>query len=216
MAPLNLFAYALLALAGVQAGPCRPSSSTTLLSSSLDISAPTSIEDESTTTAISSFWSSTETMISAPTLSSETSDDSSTTTDLTAIAQTTTSLEAVSTTATTATTDMELTTSATSTSAATATSEALALTCEEIPSPYKAPNGVEFRLDCTIYYDAFDDLTYIQHTTFEECMKECSMVDACTIAQYFADDALCCLIEVGFDYYTGHSGKGIAVKVVPE
>ena len=80
---------------------------------------------------------------------------------------------------------MEPTTSATTTSTATIP-EAPVFTCGEISSPYKVANGFEFRLDCTRYWKAFDNLARIEHTTFEACIKECSMVEACTIAHYDA------------------------------
>ena len=77
-------------------------------------------------------------------------------------------------------------------------------------------NDVEFRLDCTRYWEAFDDLVRVEHTTFEACIKERSMVEACTTAQYDADETRCYLTEEGFDDSRGFHRTGVAVKIVPK
>lgn len=134
---------ALIALAGVNAGQCRPSSPAVTTTTGLETTATTSIDiGDTTTVPFTSLTATESTETLAVTLSaSETSNTG------TAVASTIAPVASDTTTA--MTTDAVTTTvDATTTTVAATTSAAPAEACNGLPREYTAPRGTTFDIDC--------------------------------------------------------------------
>ncbi|KAJ4016235.1 hypothetical protein NW752_003358 [Fusarium irregulare] len=203
---------ALLAISGVNAGPCRPSSS--VVPSGLQISTTSTEVGESsatlawtstTETEVSGTLSVTVSTIETPTTSEDTATESTTTTEI-ITAGVSTAAEAETTT--TGTTVVLATTSA-------APVLQPGRDCGSVSTPYTAPNGVAYNILCnTDFEPAFFDLggLFEDATSFEECLLKCATSSGCNGVQWDNLNSYC----VSMRSYRGTMqtpGNDIAIKV---
>ncbi|KAF4959159.1 hypothetical protein FGADI_1899 [Fusarium gaditjirri] len=203
----NSLAVAFIAFAGVNAGPCRPSSSATSSEATTTIASSV----ESVTTASTSAHLMTET-----TTATSAESDVSTTTIL-SMSETSAAIESDTTTLFT-TTSQDLPTTVTTTTAAmttSAASESPAPECADLDNPYVADDGTEYELRCNWRWDSYEDLEYLVDSTMEKCIKACGQLSTCNYAQFATGNRLCILIGTGFDYSSNAPGYSVAVKHVP-
>ncbi|KAH7259317.1 uncharacterized protein BKA55DRAFT_562370 [Fusarium redolens] len=203
----NSLAVAFVAFAGVNAGPCRPSSSDTTNEATTTITSNL----ESTTKANTFILDTTET-----TTATSAHSDESTTTILT-VTETSAATESDTTTLFT-TTSQDLPTTVTTTTAAMTTSEAPetpAPQCADLANPYVADDGTGYELRCNWRFDGYADLEYYTDSTMEKCIKACGQNGDCNYAQFETEYSLCILIGTGFDYSSNSPGFAVAVKQRP-
>ncbi|RBR07235.1 uncharacterized protein FIESC28_10734 [Fusarium coffeatum] len=169
---------AFLVISGVNAGPCRPSSS--VISSGLE-TATTSIEvAEPTTTLLSTLT--TETEVSETLSVTIASTEGVTTTEASDTAHDTTTTEAATTemaTTTEAATTAETTTALATTSAAPAPVPVRNHECKDLVSPYMAPNGASYNFDCNTSPSSYFPVDFYDVTSFEQCLFQCSLSSDC-------------------------------------
>ncbi|SCO91889.1 uncharacterized protein FRV6_16017 [Fusarium oxysporum] len=184
----NSLAVAFVAFAGVNAGPCRPSSSATSSEATTTITS----NAESVATASTSVQDTTET-------TTATSAESDVSTTLILSVQ-------------------DLPTTITTTTAAMITSEAPdapAPQCADLDNPYSADDEIEYELYCNWRFDGYEDIAYQQDSTMEKCIKACGQLDACNYAQFETENSLCILIATGFDYSSNRPGFAVAARQRP-
>lgn len=203
----NSLAVAFVAFAGVNAGPCRPSSSTTSSEATTTITS----NAESVATVSTSVQDTTETT----TATSAESDVS--TTIILSVSETSAAIESDTTTLFT-TTSQDLPTTITTTTAAMTTSEAPdapAPQCADLDNPYFADDEIEYELYCNWRFDGYEDIGYQQDSTMEKCIKACGQLGACNYAQFETENSLCILIATGFDYSSNKPGFAVATRQRP-
>jgi hypothetical protein len=209
------FLVAFVALVGVNAGPCRPSSS----GSSMETTTSMSSAVESTVTASTFFTQASETVIATVSESEipTTTIMSSTIKTSTAVESDTTTLSDPDTTTLVTTNAPSLLASVTATIEATSSSEAPeapTAQCADLANPY-TDEGFLYELRCDWGWDSYQDLDYITDSTMEKCIKACSRNDDCDNAQFQTSNKLCILIGTGFDYSSNKPGTSNAVKNRP-
>ena len=197
---------ALLAISGVNAGPCRPSSS--VVPSGFQISTTSTEVGESSATH--AWTSTTETEVSGTlsitvsTIETPTASEDTATEIITA---------GVSTAAEAETTTTETTIALATTSAAPGLQPGR--DCCSVSTPYTAPNGVAYNILCnTDFEPAFFDLggLFEDATSFEECLLKCATSSGCNGVQWDNLNSYC----VSMRSYRGTMqipGNDIAIKV---
>lgn len=185
---------ALLTISGVNAGPCRPSSS--VISSDIE-TAKTSVGVAEPTTGPTSTLT-TEVEISgtfsvtlstaegvATTESSTTGEDTAITVDITTTEATTT--EGLTTIEAATTTEDATSTAETTTAIATTSAEPIPEPrhdCGALANPYTTPNGVSYDIQCNA--DVLDftvrSIDIVAH--FDECLSKCSTTSGCMGVRY--------------------------------
>lgn len=176
---------ALIALAGVNAGPCRPSSSVVTTTTSLETTATMSADiDETTTVLFTSLATTESTETLAVTLSASETAVASTT----AVASDTTTV--VTTDAATTTADTTTTTAAATTSAAPAEA------CHGLPREYTTPQGTTFDIECgsspSEYFRIFDQP---DASDFKTCVDICAENLLCSGAIWYQGNSGCYLVD---------------------
>ncbi|KAF4456891.1 hypothetical protein F53441_1102 [Fusarium austroafricanum] len=177
MNPLGILAgsFALVALAGVEAGPCRLSSSIATTSAAVG-----------TMTATISFSSVTETATSA-TITTEIETPTTLTGSETG---TTTTLAEAKTKPTTTFTETELPTTVTTTSSA-APAEEPVDSCHQVANPYITTNGRSGEIVCGQVALGRSSAGRLYAPTFESCLDACSERQDCYVASYKEDNSAC-------------------------
>ncbi|KAF9776539.1 hypothetical protein IL306_005262 [Fusarium sp. DS 682] len=212
----NSIVVAFVAFAGVNAGPCRPSSA----SSSTETSATVTSNIESTATDSTLLTDATEILTATVSESeiSTTTIPSSVIETSAAVESGMTTLSESDTTTLFTTTNQELPTTVTSITEATATSEAPeapAAQCADLANPYTDDLGFEYELRCNWGFYGYEDLQYLRDSTMEKCINACGRNNDCDYAQFQTDTKICILIGTGFDYDWDKAGVSVAVKNRP-
>ncbi|KIL86136.1 hypothetical protein FAVG1_10532 [Fusarium avenaceum] len=178
----NSRAILLTALAVVNAGPCRPSSS-----DSSSVIATTVTSDIISTAPA--------TTLSTDSIRAETS-------TATGFAAITTLLQSDTNTLLATTSQEPIPTAKTTTSAMTI-SEAPKdppAQCGDLPNPYTGDDGTEYELRCNWAYDGYTELDYLLGTTMEKYIEACGQRNDCNYVQFQMNNGYCILIGQGFDY----------------
>ncbi|KAG8674148.1 hypothetical protein FPOAC2_00125 [Fusarium poae] len=170
---------ALLAFSGVNAGPCRPSSSVVT----------TSLEPTATPTEISE---STKTLESTSSLENDVTETVSVTLSTTE----TTSAAAETTETTNITADPTTTTAAETSTAAISTTSAAPVpqndgSCSGLPKSYTAPDGVVFQTRCNSNAGSYVPLDTLAATSFENCIIKCTEYSICYGVEYIRPTKTC-------------------------
>ncbi|KAF5229237.1 hypothetical protein FAUST_10523 [Fusarium austroamericanum] len=165
----------LLAFSGVNAGPCRPSSS--IVTTSLE-----------TTAAPTEVGESTASLASTSSIEPEVTETVSVSVSVTA---TTNAVPE-----TTETADPTTTAAAETTTAAVSKCTAAPLpenprACKNIPNPHMAPNCVSFNIACDTMLDFYFGEKYLSASSFEECVSKCAQDVECSGVQYTKAGSVC-------------------------
>ncbi|KAF0640584.1 hypothetical protein FPSE5266_20195 [Fusarium pseudograminearum] len=157
----------LVALSGVNAGPCRPSSD--IVTTSLQTTAtPTEVGESTASVASIS--------LIAPEVTETVSISVPTTETTNAVLETT---KAASTTADRTTTTVATTTAPISKCTAAPLPEN-PRACKNIPNAHMAPNCVSFSIACDTMLDFYFGEKYLSATSFEECVSKCAQDVECS------------------------------------
>ncbi|KAH7006521.1 hypothetical protein EDB82DRAFT_522463 [Fusarium venenatum] len=168
----------LLALSGVNAGPCRPSSS--VITTSLETTATLTEISELTKTLESTSLVEPE-VIETPTITLSTTETTS------AAAETT---ETTKITAVPTPTTAETTTAAISTTSAAPVPETHR-SCIVLPNPYTAPDGSSFTLSCNNHAGVYGPIDNYIVTSFEDCLLKCTEDSICVGVEYMKSITRC-------------------------
>ncbi|VTO91958.1 unnamed protein product [Fusarium graminearum] len=172
--------FVLLAFSGVNAGPCRPSSS--IVTTSLETTAAPTEVGESTASLAST--SSIEPEVT------ETIFVSVSVTQTTNVIAETTGTASNTADLTTTTTNAETTTAAVSKCTAAPLPEN-PRACKNIPNPHMAPNCVSFNIACDTMLDFYFGEKYLSASSFEECVSKCAQDAECSGVQYTKAGSVC-------------------------
>ncbi|RGP76552.1 hypothetical protein FLONG3_5213 [Fusarium longipes] len=187
---------AVLALSGVNAGPCRP---VTSVITSLE-TATTSIEASESTPTLEPTATTETVVIETSTVAVSTSETAATSVETTETVSTvddSTTIELPTTTDVPTTIDAPTTTTETATSVS-ATSAAPDSgsdgSCASLSNPYTSPDGIRFEPRCRTGLQSPVTAAIRTVDNFEDCVMQCANVEGCNAVMYIESIQRCYLI----------------------